>query len=323
MALVDDLLDLTRLENPPESPQQGPSLANVVDDVLAALGARAARQSVRLRAAASAGHVRADRRRLVQALEQLAGDSLRRLRGGGTIEIGSLQAGTEVMLFVRDDGPGYTAVERMTLFEPFVRHSAQGAGDAAADAGTGLGLALAARLAQVMGGRLGIEASPSGGAEFQLWLSAGIPAAAAPAPAPGAPSLTVLCVEDNPVNLLLVRELLALRPHVTLHEAEDGASGIERALEARPDVVLLDLQLPDVDGIEVMKRLRREPAMEGSIYVALSANAMPDQIAAARAAGFDDYWTKPIDFASFLAAIDRLAYGASRSRNQAPSSVMR
>ena len=128
-----------------------------------------------------------------------------------------------------------------------------------------------------------------------------------PLPASGAPELHVLCVEDNPVNLQLVRELMALRPVVRLRTAVDGNSGLAAALAERPDLLLLDLQLPDIDGIEVMRRLRGEPSMQGCRIVALSADAMPEHIEAARKAGFDDYWTKPIEFDSFLAQIDRLA----------------
>lgn len=152
----------------------------------------------------------------------------------------------------------------------------------------------------------------------------GAPAAEAPTlpPAePGARPITVLCVEDNPVNLLLVRELMSMRPQVRLHEAVDGASGIAAALAHRPDLLLLDLQLPDINGVEVLGRLRGEPALAHSVFIALSANAMPEQIAAARAAGFHEYWTKPIDFSQFLSGFDRLCQGASRSRTQPPSAA--
>ncbi len=150
----------------------------------------------------------------------------------------------------------------------------------------------------------------------------GTPGAAAVAGAGEAP-LRVLCVEDNPVNLLLVRELLAQRPRMQLLEAVDGRSAVEMALAHRPELLLVDLHLPDINGLEVLARLRGEPALAGSVFVALSANALPEQIAAARAAGFDDYWTKPIDLAQFLAGIDRIAQGASRSRTQPPPSAGR
>lgn len=117
----------------------------------------------------------------------------------------------------------------------------------------------------------------------------------------------MLCVEDNPVNLQLVRELLALRPTVRLATAVDGGSGLAAALNEPPDLVLLDLQLPDIDGVEVMRRLRADPRTAGCRIVALSADAMPDHIETALAAGFDGYWTKPIQFDRFLAGIDGLA----------------
>ncbi len=147
-----------------------------------------------------------------------------------------------------------------------------------------------------------------------LWLQPLAPAdagaeppASAASTAPGEPGLHVLCVEDNPVNLQLVRELIALRPLVRLRTAVDGLSGVAAALHERPDLLLLDLQLPDIDGLEVMRRVRAEPGMSGCRIIALSADAMPDHIAAALAAGFDDYWTKPIQFDVFLGHLDRMA----------------
>jgi len=120
------------------------------------------------------------------------------------------------------------------------------------------------------------------------------------------PRLTVLYIEDNPVNVTLVKELVAMRPDVALLCSVDGASGVARALADRPDVVLIDMELPDIDGYEVLKRLRAEPRTARSTLIALSANAMGEDIAQAESAGFDDYWTKPIDFRRFLARLDAL-----------------
>ena len=127
-------------------------------------------------------------------------------------------------------------------------------------------------------------------------------------------ALAVLCVEDNPVNLLLVHELLAMRPRLRVFAAIDGHSGIQTGLQCRPQIALLDLQLPDIDGVDVLRRLRAEPALADCAFVALSANAMPADIDAALAAGFDEYWTKPIDFGRFLVGIDRLVERADRRR---------
>lgn len=116
----------------------------------------------------------------------------------------------------------------------------------------------------------------------------------------------LLYIEDNPVNALIVRELVAQRGNLTLEEADNGASGIHRARSARPDLILLDMQLPDIDGLEVLRRLRADPSTAAIPCIALSANAMPEDIALALGAGCADYWTKPLDFRVFLGALDTL-----------------
>ena len=117
----------------------------------------------------------------------------------------------------------------------------------------------------------------------------------------------MLYIEDNPVNVILVQELVAMRTNVRLGCATDGLSGVAQALDECPDVVLIDMQLPDIDGFEVLRRLRVAPTLARCVKIALSANGMSDDIACARAAGFDDYWTKPIDVKRFLANLDALA----------------
>jgi len=129
---------------------------------------------------------------------------------------------------------------------------------------------------------------------------------AAETAATAGPGLHVLCVEDNLVNLILVREVLAMRPQVRLRCAEDGHSGIAAALQEAPDVLLLDLQLPDISGHEVFRQLHLLQPLSACRFIALSADAMPESVEAALAAGFDDYWTKPIQFDRFLARIDEL-----------------
>jgi CheY-like chemotaxis protein len=116
----------------------------------------------------------------------------------------------------------------------------------------------------------------------------------------------VLYIEDNPVNALLVGEVLARHPWVQLQVAADGASGLQLARDQPPDLVLLDMQLPDMDGHQVLQALRSDPATAGLRCVVLSANAMPDDIAAARQAGAIDYWTKPIDFPGFVGKLAAL-----------------
>ena len=176
----------------------------------------------------------------------------------------------------------------------------------------GLNLVAAIQLLARMGGELVPESSDAG--QIGLWL----PAAEVKAPAIGAQPqldpessgvvepLRLLCVEDNPVNMLLLRELVAQRPDIRLCACTSGGEAVAQGLVFRPQVALLDLHLPDISGFEVMTALRREPQLADCRFIALSANALPEDIRTARQAGFDDYWTKPIEVLAFLAALDGL-----------------
>jgi CheY-like chemotaxis protein len=131
---------------------------------------------------------------------------------------------------------------------------------------------------------------------------------ARPQPAAAVPARAgrLLYIEDNAVNALIVRELIMQRGNLTLDEADNGSSGIDRARARRPDLILVDMQLPDIDGLEVLRRLRADPSTAAIPCIALSANAMPEDIQRALGAGFADYWTKPLDFRVFLGALDTL-----------------
>jgi CheY-like chemotaxis protein len=192
------------------------------------------------------------------------------------------------------------------LFEPFAGPDGSASVEAhSLGLGLGIGLAIGQTLAQRMGGRIALASTGPQGSVFELWLRrADVQPAAAAAAAAAAPAL--LSIEDNAVNMLIVRELLAKRPRVVFHGAVDGTSGVRMAREQQPTLVLIDMQLPDIDGTEVLRRLRADPLTASIPCIALSANAMPDDVSSARAAGFDDYWTKPIDLVSFLGVIDRL-----------------
>jgi PAS domain S-box-containing protein len=130
------------------------------------------------------------------------------------------------------------------------------------------------------------------------------PAPPAPTPAVASGAQRVLYIEDNEVNMLIVRELLTQRPHLSFHGAPDGETGVEQARELRPALVLIDMQLPGIDGMEVMRQLRADTTTAGCSLIALSANAMPNDARVALAAGFDAYWTKPIDLSKFLEELD-------------------
>jgi len=207
-----------------------------------------------------------------------------------------------------DEGQGLDAAQLAQLFQPFNRLGAE----RRRISGTGLGLVIARGLARAMGGDVLARSEFGRGSCFSVRLLAATddaggaaPAAGAAAAVGGAPSdgRVVLYIEDEPLNVLLMEEVFRTQPGWTLHVAHDGASGVELALRVQPDLALIDMNLPDMSGMEVLRRLRADAATAGLLCVALSADAMSEQIAAARAAGFDDYWTKPIDLAHLLDSV--------------------
>ncbi|NRF70894.1 PAS domain-containing protein [Aquincola sp. S2] len=283
--------------------------------------AREAGVELRLAARPLEGLVTSDRLRLSRVIDQLIDNAVRFNWPGGIVELRSWAEeradAPGWVLALRDTGRGMSAEQLKAAFEPFQR---LGVEQEAID-GPGIGLAIVRRYVERLRGQIDVDSRPGRGSEFRIWLpQAPLPAIAAPpllpespraaAPRPAAtPALRVLAVEDNPVNLLLLREVFGMRPALAVELCEDGGSAIERAAAFTPEVVLLDLQLPDMTGVEVMQRLRADPRHARCRYIALSANAMPDDVQAARDAGFDDYWTKPIDVRRFLAAIDQLVVG--------------
>ncbi|HJW11944.1 MAG TPA: ATP-binding protein, partial [Albitalea sp.] len=335
---IDDVLDLASIESDSlPLVREAVSLQSAVDDVLQWCLPQAQREGITLHAERMDGWVHADPRRLRQILANLLGNAIKYNRPQGQVWLSAqpcaLRGADAWSLSVRDSGRGMSAEQCAHLFEPFNRLGAEREDIP----GTGIGLAIVRHLVQLMDGEIDVASAPQQGSEFRVRLSA-TPApelvgpagrdAADEASQVPAHALSVLYIEDNPVNLLLVEELVSLRPHVRLLTATDGTSGVARACAERPDVLLVDMQLPDFDGLEVLRRLLAEPSLAGRTYIALSASAMPEDVRSAREAGFHDYWTKPIDFAQFLAGLDALVavrtsdQGARRSRTQ-PASVTR
>jgi CheY-like chemotaxis protein/anti-sigma regulatory factor (Ser/Thr protein kinase) len=261
-----------------------------------------------------ARHAWADAQRLRQVLLNLVSNAVKYNRPGGRVRLAIADDDGFARIDVDDDGLGMSREQLAHLFEPFNRLGRE----RSTIEGTGIGLVLTRQLVQLMQGRLDIVSELNRGTRVALRLPS-LPAAAACAPvAPSAPAApadepdapmpcgTVLYIEDNEVNLLVVQQLLARWSSLKLVHAEDGGSGIEAARRLQPDLVLLDMRLPDVDGLQVLQALRTDAATAALRVVALSASAMPEEVAAARDAGADEYWTKPLDFARFLNDVRRL-----------------
>jgi PAS domain S-box-containing protein len=320
LSLISDVLDLSAVEAGTLPLSVEPvALDLAFEEVRQWVAGQAERNRVSLQFEPSGLWVLGDRRRLRQVLANLITNAVKYNRPGGHVWLRVRHTGAACEIEIRDDGRGLSEQQLAHLFEPFNRLGAEREGIE----GVGLGLMIVRHLVEYMGGRIDVESRIGAGTTMRVTLAVAAPGSeeepvASPPEvaqaADGAVRLRILYVEDNPVNLLLVEELVALRPGMQLTTAPDGASGVEAALAQRPDMVLVDMQLPDIDGFEVLRRLRAEPILARTTVVALSANAMPDDVARARQAGFDDYWTKPIDFKRFLDGLDAIA-----ARHRAPA----
>ena len=330
LALINEVLDLSRIEAGALHLQLvAVSLGGLVGECLRMIHPMAEERGITLhvlppRGAAEEGSdaVLADPTRLKQVLLNLLSNAVKYNRDGGRVQLSwrAAEAGGGVRIEVLDSGPGLSLPQQERLFQAFERLDAEGS----AIEGAGIGLALSKWLVNLMRGEIGVDSAPGCGSTFwvQLESAAAVQAATADAPAtdPAPPAhaappvvrdtsagqmQTVLYVEDNPVNQLLMQGMLARRPDTRLVTAANGPDGLALAERSPPDLVLLDIQLPGMDGYEVLRRLRQNPATRDVPVVAVSANAMPDDLLQAHEAGFDDYVTKPLDLPVLLAALDK------------------
>ena len=301
LGLINELLDLARIEDGEMTLQLEPvPLRPVLEDCLQALDAEARRLGVQLPSPDQLpqGHVIADRARLRQVLMNLLSNAIKHNQRGGCVQLQVEDVGPALRLEVSDTGPGLDAQQRQRLFRAFERLGGQRTG---VD-GAGIGLALSKRLVELMHGDIGLDSEIGLGSRF--WVTLERADAEAPA-AVGARSGTVLYIEDNPVNLLLMEAMLAQQTQLQLLSAALPEDGLQMAEARRPDLILLDIHLPGVDGYEVLRRLKAGDATRHIPVIALSASAMHADVERGRAAGFDDYLGKPIDQRLLLAALQR------------------
>ncbi len=254
--------------------------------------------------------VQADRKRLKQILINLLANAIKYNTTGGTVTVDCTQGLSDTLrISVRDSGAGLAPEQLTQLFQPFNRLGQE----ASAEEGTGIGLVVCKRLIEWMGGVIGVESTVSQGSTF--WIELKLTEQARPGAADSTPleqplgqlgedSRSVLYVEDNPANLLLVEEIIARHPDIHLLTATDGQLGIEAAHTCRPDAILMDIRLPDMSGIDVLRILAADPATAHIPVIALSANARPDDIEKGLQAGFFRYLTKPIRVTELLDALD-------------------
>jgi CheY-like chemotaxis protein/anti-sigma regulatory factor (Ser/Thr protein kinase) len=313
LRLINEVLELSRIEAGRMTLSLEPiAIDEVVHEALDLVRPLATETEIDLifeRSVTDYGYVYADRQRLSQVLLNLLSNGIKYNRAGGHVRIRAESRENAVSIRVQDVGRGIPEERLDQLFTPFARLGAE----QTETEGTGLGLALSKRLAEAMGGGLVLESTGPEGSVFRLDLSL----AADPLPAvlegdhvgAGAvnsvgPAATILYIEDNLTNLSLIETILESKPNITTISALRGEAGIELARTRLPDLILLDLHLPDVPGAEVLRRLREDPVTAAIPVVIISADATGISQARLRAAGADQYLTKPLDLDEFLSTID-------------------
>ncbi len=316
LALVDDILDLARIE----SGGIGLSIEDVSTDDIIESCLHLARPMAEKRgglirviepSSPLPPYIRADKTRVQQVLLNLLTNAIKYGGDDAAVEINVERRGENSIRFaVSDNGAGIAADQQPLLFVAFERLGRE----ASEIEGTGIGLAIAKSLIEAMAGRIGFSNRAGGGSVFwfELPVSARLiedgDAADDVEPQAVASStscLKILYVEDNPASLELMEMILNPMPGTTLLSAGTGELGIEIALSERPDLIFLDINLPGMDGVAVVRELRSREQTRDTPIIALSASAMVPDIARAKAAGFTDYLTKPIKIAQVVAAIEQ------------------
>ncbi len=315
LELINEILDLALIESGKVTLSQEPvSLAEVMLECRAMIEPQAQKRGIGMRFPRfdTPCFVKADRTRIKQVLINLLFNAIKYNTPGGSVVVELLPAPPDALrISVRDTGAGLTPEQLAQLFQPFNRLGKE----AGAEEGTGIGLVVTKRLVELMGGVIGVDSSVGIGSVF--WVELGLSAApdravlAATDPAlkqprlpDGTPLRTILYVEDNPANLDLVEQIIARRADLRLLSAADGQLGIEFARAYQPEVILMDINLLGISGLEAMHILRDDPLTAHIPIIAISANALASDIENALAAGFFNYLTKPIKVNAFLEALD-------------------
>ncbi len=317
LRLIEDLLDVSRIEaGTLQLTLRAIDPLQLMQDAVRDVALQAERAQITLAiepvAATQALAVMADRTRLHQVLVNLLSNAIKYNRPKGSVSLRVEPAGHgEIDLVVTDTGIGMDAEQLENLYQPFNRLGREN-GDVA---GTGIGLVISRNLMALMGGSLFVSSAAGQGSCFKARLRQAVESGNPQAPVQLADSLPatrtdlvgrVLYIDDDEGNRLLMQAIFALRPGVELRLAASGAEGLATAAQWRPDLMLIDLMMPVMTGIDVLNALRDNAALRDMPCIAVSATAMPDDIREARRAGFRGFITKPLIVGTLLAEIDGL-----------------
>ena len=326
LELINGILDLAVIESGKLTLSREPVLLNdVMQECKGIISPQAAKRDIQIIFGATDPNwfVYADRTRLKQVILNLLSNAVKYNREQGTVEVRcSISRPNYFRISIKDSGLGLGLDELKQLFQPFNRLGQE----SGTEEGTGIGLMVSKQLVELMGGAIGVESTVDVGSEFWLELQ-GDAISEAPSHFPAGGTLaitepgadenaladplvnglaahTLLYVEDNPANMTLVQQVMHEYPQVNMLAATTGNRGIELARTRMPDVILMDINLPDINGVEALRILREGVTTQHIPIVALSANALAQDIEAGLAAGFFRYLTKPIKVDELITALD-------------------
>jgi len=326
LELIGEILDLAVIESGRLSLSlEAVSLPDVMMECQSMIEPQAQKRGISMTFPSFANpcYIKADRTRVKQVIINLLSNAIKYNQPDGSVSVDCVMTLPDrVRISVKDTGTGLSPDNLAQLFQPFNRLGQEAGGEE----GTGIGLVVSKRLVELMQGRIGVASTVGTGSEFWLellvasdphagYIEAACAAGDAPPVIDGRKSRLLLYVEDNPANLKLIEQLIARRPDMRLLTAQNGNDGINLARVSLPDVILMDINLPGLNGFEAMKILRLDPLTAHIPIVALSANAMPCDIEKGLEAGFFRYLTKPIKVNQFMDTLSEVMEFATAGRD--------
>jgi PAS domain S-box-containing protein len=313
LEMINDVLDLSRMESGAmHIVAENVDINALAQECLAMFKEQCQQAEINIQfdLQPEAAFVCGDTTRLKQVLNNIFSNAVKYNIRGGSINVQTRRHDRHVFVRITDSGLGMNEAQLAKLYEPFNRLGRENS----STEGTGIGLVVARRLVQLMGGTIEVESTPNAGSSFTIQLPVADGESVAQSKkvqrhkelAANDCQGIIYCIEDNLTNAAVIRGFLSHRPGIELQLFTHGEAGLKAIESAPPKLLLLDIDLPDISGVEVIRRIRSNPDLAGLVIIVLSAGAMQKQIEEAMAAGANDYLTKPLVAAELLARVDRI-----------------